>query len=88
MDVNMPEIKLESEFEKLKKLKKDFEWFESNYKKLKQEYKGEYVAIKNGSISYHDIDVFKLMEKMKETGENTSSFIIQHISEDKYIYAV
>jgi len=84
----MAELLLAGEMKKLRKFDNDLDWFLENYEKLKKEYKGEYVAVKEQKIVDHDKDAKILLKRMKEKYGDISSLVVEHISERKveYIY--
>jgi hypothetical protein len=84
----MSEIILEKELEKLKKFNKDLNWFQDNYAKLKEKHKGNYLAIKDEKVIDHDNNVDRLLERLKEKYEDTTSIVVEHINEHRYIYAM
>ena len=79
---------LTEEIRKLRKFDEDLEWFQRNYEKLKKEYKGEYVAVKNRKIIDHDKDARMLLGRLKQKYNNISSLVVEYISEHKVEYVL
>jgi hypothetical protein len=79
----MPELIHNKEIEELKKYKENLEWFQSNYPQLKEQYKGEYVAIKDRNVIAHNSDLQQLLNNIDK--DNTS-MVIEHINEQRYLY--
>jgi len=63
----------------LKSARTDFEWFRSNLKELRERFSGEYVAIKNKDIKFHDGDYHKLLIKIRKEKLNPSQFLIKRV---------
>jgi Family of unknown function (DUF5678) len=88
-DCGMPElVEKKEQLEKLKNFKSDVDWFQDNYESLKDQYKGQYVAIKNKTLLDHDNDADKLLERLSENYGDISSFVVEHIDENKYVYVM
>lgn len=79
----MPDMMLTPELKKLRRFDKDLLWFQENYETLKEQYKGEYVAVKNKRIIDHNPDLTTLLDRLKEKDEDPSSLVIEFISEKK-----
>lgn len=84
----MPELIEQKELERLKRFKADVDWFQDNYESLKEQYKGQYVAIKDRKLCGHDRDVDKLLKELRDIYDDTSSFLIEPIHENKYVYVM
>jgi len=84
----MPEIVLENELEKLRKFNQNLEWFQDNYETLKQQFKGEFVAIKDEKVIDNDKDYIKLINKLKSKYDDIKTIVVEQVNENKYIYAM
>lgn len=83
----MPELIYdEKEIRKVKSFKRDLEWFKANYEQIKSQYKGQHVAIKDQAIIDSDKDVMVLFRRLRRKYDDTSSLVIEHISERKAEY--
>ena len=82
----MPELLHDKELNKLKQFKKDLDWFQNNYNDLKNDYKNEYVAIKDESLIDHDVSLNHLLNRLKNKYDDTNSIVVEFINENKEIY--
>ena len=82
----MAELLLAGEMRKLRKFDKDLDWFLENSEKLKKEYKGEYVAVKEQKIVDHDKDAKILLKRMKGKYGDISSLVVEYVNERKVEY--
>ena len=53
-----------SDLDKLERLAKNFEWFYSHHKILKEEYESQYVAIKDRKLLNNDYDLERLVKRL------------------------
>jgi hypothetical protein len=83
----MPVV-LEDELEKLKKYNKNAEWLENNYGKLKNQYKGEYVAVGNEQLIGNHKDFQILINDLHQKYNDISSFVIRQINEKQIEYII
>ena len=82
-EIDLPELIYdEREIEKIKRFKRDLEWFKANYEQIKSQYKGQYVAIKDQEIIDSDKDVMVLFQRLKGK-HDTSSLVVEYINEHK-----
>ncbi len=58
--------------EKLQKLKENLDWFDSNYKIFKKDYKNQYVAVKDKRFLDNDISLDILVKRLKLKDYNDS----------------
>ena len=58
--------------EKLQKLKENLDWFDSNYKNFKKDYKNQYVAVKDQRFLDNDINLDRLVKRLKLRDYNDS----------------
>jgi len=84
----MPKLIYNKELEKLKQFKKDVEWFQNNYTKLKKSYKNQYAAIKDETLLDHDKDLNLLINRLKTKYEDTNSIVVEYINGKKEVYVL
>ncbi|MCL4412433.1 MAG: DUF5678 domain-containing protein [Candidatus Thermoplasmatota archaeon] len=82
----MSELLLSKEIKKLRKFNNDLDWFMANYEKLKEEYKSQYVAVKDQKIIDHDEKVEELFKRLKGKYGNISSLVVEYVSGEKVEY--
>ena len=58
--------------EKLQKLKENLDWFDSNYKIFKKDYKNQFVAVKDKRLLDNDINLDRLVKRLKLKDYNDS----------------
>ncbi|VFJ13009.1 hypothetical protein [Candidatus Nitrosocosmicus franklandus] len=51
------------DFEKLEKLKSNFDWFYTNYEELRSDYINQYVTVKENRRSDNDYDFEKFLKR-------------------------
>ena len=64
----------------------DVAWLKANLDMLKKEHDGEFVAIKGRQIVGSDVDVERLIQKLKAKGVDAGDTLIQYISSIPVIY--
>jgi hypothetical protein len=74
----------------LSQQKKDFhrfeaniKWFQDNYKMLKKEYAGEYVAIDEKKVLMHDKDARTLIKALREQYKDIGPIVIEFVTKEK-----
>lgn len=82
----MSELLLSKEIKKLRKFNNDLDWFMANYEKLKEEYKSQYVAVKDQKIIDHDEKVEELFKRLKGKYGNISSLVVEYVSGERVEY--
>ena len=60
------------DLEKLQKLKENLDWFDSNYKIFKKDYKNQFVAVKDKRFLDNDINLDRLVKRLKLKDYNDS----------------
>jgi hypothetical protein len=60
------------DLEKLQKLKENLDWFDSNYKIFKKDYKNQFVAVKDKRLLDNDINLDRLVKRLKLKDYNDS----------------
>ncbi len=65
----------------LKSFGEDSRWLRENKDDLRKEYKNQFVAVKDKDVIAADADLKKLVEKLRKDGIDTSSIVIEFISE-------
>jgi hypothetical protein len=63
----------------LKSAEIDFKWFKENFKEIKIKFAGEYIAIKEMDIKFHNKNYYELLEKIKKETQNPFDFLIKKI---------
>ncbi len=58
--------------EKLQKLKENLDWFDSNYKSFRKDYKNQFVAVKDKRFLDNDINLDRLVKRLKLKDYNDS----------------
>ena len=66
--------------QKMQKYLENYDWFRTNYEKLKAEYDGKYVAIKNKNYFDSDEDYIKLITRLKSTSDFDESIYTDFVS--------
>jgi len=82
----MTELLLKAEEKKLKEFDSDLKWFQDNYTKLKKEYKGKYLAIKNKEVVDNDPNAESLINRIKNQYGDAGTFLIEFVSDRKVHY--
>lgn len=68
----------------LRKFDRNTKWFQANYKKLKELYAGEYVAVNNEEVVMHNKDVRILIARLRERYKDIGAFVVEFVSKEKY----
>jgi uncharacterized protein involved in tellurium resistance len=61
----------------------NMKWFQDNYKKLKKEYAGEYVAVDCGKVLMHNKNARTLIEALKEKYKDVRPMVVEYISRQR-----
>ncbi len=69
----------------LKSGKKDLTWFEFNLDKLVLEYPNKFIAFSNNKVIDSDMDLDKLIARLKDNGVPFSNLLIRFVSNVKAI---
>lgn len=69
----------------LKSGQNDLEWFDVNFNKLISQFNNQFIAFRNEEIIDSDIDLNKLMAKLKNKNVDTSNIFIKFVSRIKHI---
>lgn len=72
--VKNPEI-----IQDLQRIEKDSQWFAENTKSIQKKFEEEFIAIKDGKVIEDDKNFNKLLNKLKERGEDPSEIMIKFI---------
>ena len=79
----MPELQLSKEIRRisgiLRKFDEDENWFMTNYGKLKDEYKSQYVAVKDQKIIDHGEKEEELLKRLKGKYGDISSLVVEYV---------
>ena len=79
----MSELIYTSEVERLKQFKKELQYLQTNYQRIKREHDHEFIAIKNEYIVAHDSDSRKLEEKLRQKNGDLSQFLIRYMGKTR-----
>ena len=69
MNMN-PQMLMDFELEKLRELKDNYKWIYSNYEVFKRNYKNQFIAIRDEEHLDNDIDLEKLLQRLKQNNFN------------------
>lgn len=85
----MSKLVYKEEIEKLQKFKRNLSRFRANYDKIKEQYKGEHVAIQDEQIVDSDIDYHNLLQKIRNKHyRNAGSFLIEYVKDREFGYVL
>jgi hypothetical protein len=65
-----PQMFMDCELDKLRELKDDYKWLYSNYEVFKRAYKNQFIAIKDEEHLDNDIDLGRLLRRLKQNNFN------------------
>jgi len=65
-----PQMFMDFELDKLRELKDNYKWIYSNYEVFKRNYKNQYIAIKDEEHLDNDIDLDRLLQRLKQNNFN------------------
>ncbi len=65
-----PQMFMDCELDKLRELKDDYKWLYSNYEVFKRTYKNQFIAIKDEEHLDNDIDLGRLLQRLKQNNFN------------------
>ena len=65
-----PQMFMDFELDKLRELKNNYKWIYSNYEVFKRNYKNQYIAIKDEEHLDNDIDLDRLLQRLKQNNFN------------------
>ena len=61
-----PQMFMDFELDKLRELKDNYKWIYSNYEVFRKEYKNQFIAIKNEPHLDNDVDLERLIQRLKQ----------------------
>lgn len=76
-------VLLAQQKEEFRRFETNMKWFQDNYKKLKKEYAGEYVAVDCGKVVMHDKNARTLIKALKEKHEDVRPMVIEYVSKQR-----
>ena len=79
-------IVTDSDLEELRSFEEDSIWFQNNYESIKENHKGEYVAVKDSLIICSNKNLEELKEKLKEKNIEPASTVVEYVKENEYEY--
>jgi hypothetical protein len=65
-----PQMFMDCELDKLRELKDDYKWLYSNYEVFKRTYKNQFIAIKDEEHLDNDINLERLLQRLKQNNFN------------------
>jgi hypothetical protein len=65
-----PQMFVDCELDKLRELKDDYKWLYSNYEVFKRTYKNQFIAIKDEEHLDNDINLERLLQRLKQNNFN------------------
>ncbi len=65
-----PQMFMDFELDKLRELKDNYKWIYSNYEVFKRNYKNQFIAIKDEEHLDNDIDLDRLLQRLKQNNFN------------------
>jgi hypothetical protein len=77
----MSELFSSETLEVIKRYEENFQYFASNYDKLKEEHRGKYIAIDQGKVIVQDSDHSQLLEYLRQRFTDTRPIFIKYLSE-------
>ena len=69
LDMNT-QMFMDFELDKLRELKDNYKWLYSNYEVFKRNYKNQFIAIKDEVHLDNDIDLERLLQRLKQNNFN------------------
>ena len=73
-----PQMFMDFELDKLRELKDNYKWLYSNYEVFQRTYKNQFIAIKDEEHLDNDIDLERLLHRLKQNNSN-GSIAIEYI---------
>ncbi len=64
----------------LNKLDEDINWFKEHQTELEEEYDNQFIAIENEKVIESDVNLDKLLVKLKEKGKDPANTLIKFVS--------
>ena len=69
MNMN-PQMLMDFELDKLRELKDNYKWIYSNYEVFKRHYQNQFIAIRDEEHLDNDIDLERLLQRLKQNNFN------------------
>jgi hypothetical protein len=69
----------------LKEFEEDAQWFLSK-KTIYDEFRGQFVAVKNKKIITHNKNLNKVVETLKKQGYEPRNTFVKYVEDNRYIY--
>lgn len=74
-----PQMFMDCELDKLRELKDNYKWLYSNYEVFKRTYKNQFIAIKDEEHLDNDINLERLLQRLKQNNDSNGSIAIEFI---------
>jgi hypothetical protein len=74
-----PQMFMDCELDKLRELKDNYKWLYSNYEVFKRTYKNQFIAIKDEEHLDNDINLERLLQRLKQNNNSNGSIAIEFI---------
>ena len=65
-----PQMFMDCELDKLNELKDNYKWLYSNYEVFRKDYKNQFVAVKDEEHLDNDINLERLLQRLKQNNFN------------------
>ncbi|MDN5868127.1 MAG: DUF5678 domain-containing protein, partial [Candidatus Nitrosocosmicus sp.] len=69
----------------IKRSNKNFQWFVTHFNKIKNDYRGRFIAIDNNDVIDSDIEQATLLNRLSEKYDDIRHIFIHYISEKDYV---
>ncbi|MDN5868862.1 MAG: hypothetical protein L0H55_15865 [Candidatus Nitrosocosmicus sp.] len=70
---------MDCELDKLRELKDNYKWLYSNYEVFKRTYKNQFIAVKDEEHLDNDINLERLLQRLKQNNNSNGSIAIEFI---------
>lgn len=74
-----PQMFMDCELDKLRELKDNYKWLYSNYEVFKRTYKNQFIAVKDEEHLDNDINLERLLQRLKKNNNSNGSIAIEFI---------
>lgn len=81
-------MKMEELFKELKEGNENLQWLSKNFEKIRKQYSGKFVAIKDKKIILSSTDLEALIDKLEKRKEDPARLLIDFIPQEDFILVV
>ena len=81
-------MKIEEILKELKEGNEDLKWLSENFEKIRKEYPGKFVAIKDRRVVLSNTDLNALIDELEKRRQDPGQFIIDFIPDEDFILVV